>query len=687
MSKPRSAWAPVLPVPETAPPAKVRHTVRGEPLRVFSYRDADGALLGHVCRFLASDGSPLHIPLTWCRNHEDERAWRWIQFAPMRPLFGLDRLGAAQSDDHVLMAFDENAADAARELLPFLVGVSWPGGPRGMDQVDFSPLRGRTVWIWPALTRARHAVRRDTPAHAADAPLLPRARQPGWLAALKLERVLLGYGCTVIGIADPWSDPAQPDGFDLAQALQREWSPDAARDWLIGHMQRGEGTQFDQAVRRLRGEPATPAATVAAALPSLPAVPQSWEYALMHKHGELMPCLANVHDILRHAPEWQGVLGFDEFSSRVWKLRPSPWDGAQIGEWDAADDSRCAMWITRAYGIAPASATVAEAVEVLARGAPYHPVRQWLRRQQWDGTPRLDDWMADYIGVEKTAYTILVGRWWLLGAVARVMDPGCKFDFCLVLEGLQGKGKSTALAILGGEWFGDTDLDLGNKDSMSALRGKWVYEFAELGSLTRAEETKQKSFLSRRVDEYRPVYGRREISVPRQTVFAGSTNTWEWNKDPTGGRRFWPVDCAGDFHLDGLREVRAQLFAEALHRFEAGERFHPTEEEQRTLFDPEQLRREQQESLVDALHDWVYLQYKDFSISAAIIDGLDLDASKLTRDLQTRVGIALRKLGCQRVERRNGTVRFWYKPPQRNNNLANTSQPAQLHQDGDHVPF
>ena len=122
-------------------------------------------------------------------------------------------------------------------------------------------------------------------------------------------------------------------------------------------------------------------------------------------------------------------------------------------------------------------------------------------------------------------------------------------------------------------------------------------------------------------------------------------------------------------HQQAADRVRAALIeadSEALRRFDDGERFWPDAREQKTLFDPEQLAREQPESLIDALHDWAFAQVSDFSVADAVMQGLKLDASKLTRDLQTRVGIALRKLGCEKVERRNGMVRYWYKPPVRN---------------------
>ncbi len=416
-----------------------------------------------------------------------------------------------------------------------------------------------------------------------------------------------------------------------------------------------------------------------------------WRNKLIHDRGELKACLANVHDILLNDPAWSGVVAFDEFAQRTVKRTAPPYEGGMAGEWDSTDDSRTAMWLSRKYRFTPSSMMVAEAIEVLGRAHAFHPVREWLRTLKWDGTARIDHWLDDFLGVPRTDYTVRVAAWFLLGMIARVMRPGVKFDYCLVFEGIQGRGKSSTLAILGGEWFGDTDIDLHNKDSMAALQGKWLYEFPELGSLARTESLKQKSFLSRQIDEYRPVYGRRQIKVPRQTVFTGSTNEWEWNKDPTGGRRFWPIEV-GEINLSGLAKVRDQLFAEALVRYEQGERFYPTGEEQRQFFDPEQLKREQGESLVDALHDWVFDQYdsamnpKPFSAAMAALEGLKIgDASKLTRDLQTRIGIALRKLGCGRIEKRNGMVRYWYTPPARETARVGGVQPGEEYANG--VPF
>jgi predicted P-loop ATPase len=657
--KPRSVWMPILPIPDDAPVVRVRHPTRGEPLRIFFYTDADGRPLGHVCRFMTSSGEALHLPLTWCQDQNGVRGWRWIQFQRLRPLFGLDKL-AADPLGMVLVVFDENEADAARKLLPNIgCVVSWPGGLRKIDEVDWSSLRGHKIVIWPTLTMDRSKVKRGDDSGV----VLPRERQSGWQAALKLEKIALGYGCPRVDIIDPFGSDL-PDGFGPSMVDLQGWDEKQVWDFVFKHVKNGIGSDFEQRVRRLRGErlPAEPPGAEV----QLASDDEKWHLHLLTKHGDVLPCLANVHDILANAEAWRGVVAFDEFAQRVVKLKAPVYIGGKMGEWGSTDDSMTAMMLSRLFQFTPSSLIVAEAVEVIARENGFHPVRIWLRTLKWDGVPRLDDWLCDFIGVEKTEYSRRVARWFLTGMVARVMKPGVKFDYCLVLEGIQGLLKSGMFEALAGEWFSDADIDLSNKDSMSALQGVWLHEFAELGSLARHESSRQKSFISRKIDRYRPVYGRREISVPRQVVFGGSTNeTWDWNKDPTGGRRFWPVLVVNEVNIEGLRLAREQLFAEAVVMFDKGEKFWPTLAEQRELFDPEQLKREQQDSLIDLLHDWVANQYKEFPLSAAGIDGLKLDASKLTRDLQTRIGIALRKLGCTKIEKRNGMTRYWYKPPEK----------------------
>ena len=680
--KQRSVWSPILPVPEDTPAPRLRHGTRGDPLRAFIYRNAEGQLLGYTARFMTSSGEAVHLPMTWCHDPEGIRSWRWIQFPRFRPIYGIDRLPELDGTGWTFLVFDEHEAEWGQKLLGESLMwdfVAWPGGIKKIDEVDWSVLRGRNVVIWPTLSKDRAKVRRDG---GDGGVVLPREQQSGWRAALKLEKILIGFGCHVTGITDPFSAGELPESFGPAMAGMQNWEPKRLEDWVWANSPAGMGSDFQQRVRQLKGEhiPADP--PPGAAQPDLPPS-AAWEYGLIRKSGELMPCLANVHDILANAPEWKGVIAFDEFAQRVVKLRAPSYQGGAAGEWEATDDSLTAMELSRGYRFAPSSQLIAESIEVIARANGFHPVRRWLRGLKWDGVTRVEDWLADFLGVEKTPYSIRVARWYLLGIIARVMRPGVKFDYCLVLEGKQGLMKSSAFAALAGEWFSDADINLDNKDSMSAMRGKLIHEFAELGSLAKHEASKQKSFISRQIDEYRPVYGRREIRCPRQIVFGGTTNEeWDWNKDPTGGRRFWPVSVKSEVNIDGLKAVRDQLFAEALVLFDSGGKYWPDAQEQREIFDLEQFKREQQDSLIDALNDWVFSQSNDFSIATAAMDGLGLDASKLTRDLQTRIGISLRKLGCTKVEKRNGMTRFWYKPPQKTA-TSNSSTPAPKPEDDD----
>ncbi len=399
-------------------------------------------------------------------------------------------------------------------------------------------------------------------------------------------------------------------------------------------------------------------------------VDNAWRDSLVWARGALRECVPNVVAVLCNHPDWAGVIAFDEFSQKVVKRQAAPYDDAArfkpCTEWTDVDDTRVQIWMSKREGFAPSSRLVAESVEVVARHNTFHPVLDYLRGLKHDGIKRIDMWMCDHLNVEDSEYTRKVSRWFLIGMCNRVINPGCKFDYCLVLEGTQGRMKSSALRALAGEWFSDTELDLAHKDAMSAIRGHWLHEFGEMGSIARTESMRQKSFLSRQVDEFRPSYGRREIRCPRQLVFAGTTNEWQWNKDPTGGRRFWPVTIPDDANVAGLQAERDNLLAEAFAAAMAGERHWPTSDEQREIFDPVQLVRESSEAFVEILAVWLSTPTgaeAEFSLSTAITTGLKIEIKSITRDIQTRVGQALAKLGCERFEKRTGPVRFMYKKP------------------------
>jgi predicted P-loop ATPase len=146
----------------------------------------------------------------------------------------------------------------------------------------------------------------------------------------------------------------------------------------------------------------------------------------------------------------------------------------------------------------------------------------------------------------------------MISAVARIFQPGCKADCCLIFEGKQGRGKSTVVKILSDPWFTDEISELGGREAAIQTAGVWIVELAELASMNRAHVNNIKAFMSRSADRFRRPWGRHAEEFPRQCVFAGTTNKDAYFSDETGNRRFWPVAC-GPLNLDGIRADRDQL--------------------------------------------------------------------------------------------------------------------------------
>lgn len=282
-------------------------------------------------------------------------------------------------------------------------------------------------------------------------------------------------------------------------------------------------------------------------------------------------------------PEWRKAVWFDVFRNEVTIGETAPC-GVPPGIWTDDHDPLLAAWAASQWFINVSAGMAAEAIMTLAQQDKRHPVRDYLQSLTWDGTPRLDSWLVDITGCADDEYTRAVGAKTLIGAVARVMSPGCKLDTVLVLEGRQGLRKSSLIEALVPNlaWHSDSlGGEVGSKDAQVSLSGKWVIELGELANLRGADVSKIKHFVSDQTDSYRPPYGRRTRDFPRQCVFIGTINPeadGAYLHDYTGGRRFWPVACTR-VDIDRMRADRDQLWAEARTRYALGENWWLTAEQ------------------------------------------------------------------------------------------------------------
>lgn len=303
---------------------------------------------------------------------------------------------------------------------------------------------------------------------------------------------------------------------------------------------------------------------------------EDWKAKLkITEKGAIAQTIENVVIILQHDPQLAGRLALNEMEHNIVSLSSLPWRAARgASQWTDADDAALRYYLERTYGI-NGKDRIFDAVNVVALQNKFHPVREYLDGCAWDGVPRVETLLVDYLGAEDTAYTRAVTRKALVAAVARIYNPGCKFDYMLTLRGRQGLGKSALIAKLGGRWFSDSFTTLQGKDAYEQVLGVWIMEVGELAGMRKAEAETIKLYISKQVDRFRPAYGRRLQEFPRQCIFIGTTNETQFLRDATGNRRFWVVDTPNEPTRNLWDELTPEtvrcIWAEAVELYRAGE--------------------------------------------------------------------------------------------------------------------
>ncbi len=526
-------------------------------------------------------------------------------------------------------------------------------------------------------------------------------------AQLNLQRIMSEHAGTAIK-ADSMSLAQEDREIAATIAAIREWREDAQ-----GGASGGGG-----------GDGGPPGGSETPPAPGgEPSRPRRWHDELQRsKDLTVKPSVHNAVLYLTHHSAWDGVLGYDTFSETVAKLKPPPFAGVgETGEWTELDDHRLLLWFSRRIG-EPSTEAIQKAVQLAAHRNEFNPLRDRLQALTWDGKPRLASWLSTYLGVgvdglreqlaiaERAArrdeeaigtlkaeidrtqrYIELVGVKWMVAAVARVFEPGCRVDYMLILEGEQGVKKSTTIEILGGEWYTDARLNFADKDSLLIVQGRWIIEMAELEGMNKAETSETKKFLTQHVDLFRPPYGRKLVKYPRRCVFAGTVNLDAYLKDDSGNRRFWPVRVTS-IDAEALRRDVDQLWAEAVHLYRSGTPWWVLSEE-RHLFAEQQEQRFAVDAWEDAVLDYLDGRgefaleaggtiLKRVTVSDLLQKALKLDKSRWDKQAQLRVVGVLRRHGW--VRRRDSTgSRQWYyarpDPPQ--------PQPSQRQEERYDAPF
>lgn len=709
-AKKRGNWVAVTPVPEFARDKFPRaHFHRGEPQTRWAYRNASGELLGFTCRFETSDGGKEVLPLVFARHADTgEQKWTWVQWPEPRPLF---LTGSPDASRVAVVVEGEKCAEAASQALS-AGGVdgfdvySWSGGCKAVDKADWAQLAGYAkVVLWADRDNQKF---KDSDEFLPDFAEDGRA-QPGTKAMAMIAEKLRALGVPDVSMVNLPAVSEVKDGWDVADfvdelRVEAGLSPEVVAqavvqflgsthtDWVVSKkgVSASELSTPNQSPRGVRRPQSVSRETK---FTGDLAEYERLQYLFRRTDkGAIKQVRENVFYALDTLSEWRGVIAFDEFANRTVKTRVTPF-GAPVGEWTNSDDLELGLWLSEQVDFVGANdQAIMQGVALAAHKNRIHPPRDYLNSLKWDGTGRLEFWLKKvFEAVELNGHKVLskpadddgsgeadgneylkrVGEKFMIGAVARIFEPGCKFDNMLVLEGKQGRGKSTAIRILFGDWFSDTQLELQNKDAYAQLDGIWGYEIGEMDAFSRAEATRVKAFVTSQVDRYRAAFERRPESHARSTVFIGTTNQDEYLKDPTGARRFWPVRVSEDVNFDALRAERDQLWAEAVARYRAGEKWHVTPQEQEDYFAAEQKAREVPDPWFDAIEDWLQTEqasaYQYEAYGYRIIDvlkgavGFHVERAAPTRQESQRVASILRQLGYERYRESTGKRGYRYK--------------------------
>lgn len=309
--------------------------------------------------------------------------------------------------------------------------------------------------------------------------------------------------------------------------------------------------------------------------------------------GKYLSTSSNINLIFAKDGRLKETFKQNDFDGKRYVFKSLPWRKVAKPEpIKDVDYAGIRNYIESLYGITGVM-KIEDSLSLEFEKQSFHPIKDYLRGLKWDGTPRVDTLLIEYFGAEDNAYTREAIRKQLVGSVARVMSPGCKFDLVLVLAGKEGAYKSTFIKTLGKDWFSDSLPSVQGKEAFEQVQGVWLMELAELSALRKADAEAIKHFITKQEDSFRPAYGRTTVIAKRQCVFFATTNKLDFLNDPTGNRRFNPIDVRKEFVtssvVEDLPQYVDQIWAEAMELYKKGETMYLSKEAE-TLARQEQVK-------------------------------------------------------------------------------------------------
>lgn len=292
--------------------------------------------------------------------------------------------------------------------------------------------------------------------------------------------------------------------------------------------------------------------------------------------GNYLSTASNINIILANDSRLKSVFKQNNFDNKKYVFRSLPW--RKIHKYEPIKDvdySGIRNYIESIYGVV-SSLKIEDSLKLEFEKNSYHPIREYLSEVHWDGEHRIDNLLIDFFGCDDNIYIREAIRKTLVGAVARIFNPGCKFDSVLVIVGPQGTMKSTFIKKLGKEWFSDTFFTVQGKEALEQIQGAWIIEMAELSGMRKADVETTKHFISKQEDSFRPAYARTAETYKRQCIFIGTTNEDDFLTDTGGNRRFNPAKVNKErvtkSVFDDLDPMVDQIWAEAVYLYNKGEK-------------------------------------------------------------------------------------------------------------------